>query len=475
MDPTGRASGGGRPGAGLREKGGGGGAGGLCRAATSAPGRAASGCAAGGPGACPRGGQVRERSSPPAPRPSAGPRGRAVLGGDGGMLSPDGGCPRTAAVPGRRLSPAGGCHQTGSASPWQSAPRLHRSAPTSRGEERGEECCSSGGGTSGPGQAQPPPRGTATPTPAGPRQQRRSAAPPAPQPPPPRPDPFPAPLRGRPRHKSPPEGADKGAPDRSLTEFSSPEPLPFIFSAQNYARPLWRLGAAWAGEPPAAAGHGVPGGQRCASGVPTCQSATDVPPMCQSVTGASPTCHRGGEPRPGSLCAPPDLNAEIPLSSKNYTNTARDFRFASKRPRWFGTEEPGRGSLFACFRGAQPARRREKKRGPFPKGGGSWLVCLFGKVKRKLRFIGFIFYNYFKFLKLQKKGKASGKSFPNIGAGRGGGCGCRWDAASSRASRKRFEYPPPLFFFPFIFFLLTEGGRKLGAKRLKCVRKKHPR
>lgn len=290
-----------------------------------------------------------------------------------------GGCPRTVAVPGRRLSPAGGCHQTGSASPWQSAPRLHRSAPTSRGEERGEECCSSGGGTSGPGQAQPPPRGTATPTPAGPRQQRRSAAPPAPQPPPPRPDPFPAPLRGRPRHKSPPEGADKGAPDRSLTEFSSPEPLPFIFSTQKYARPLWRLGAAWAGEPPAAAGHGVPGGQRCASGVPTCQSATDVPPMCQSVTGASPTCHRGAEPRPGSLCAPPDLIAEIPLSSKNYTNTARDFRFASKRPRWFGTEEPGRGSLFACFRGAQPARRREKGRGPFPKGGAAGSFVSLGR------------------------------------------------------------------------------------------------
>lgn len=109
-----------------------------------------------------------------APRRSAEPRGG--IGGEPGGMG---------------LSAAGGCHQTGRASPWQSAPRLHRSAPTSRREEeRGENCCISGGGTSLPGQAQPPalpPRPT----------HARRVPPAAPQPettPPPAPHPLRCPL-----------------------------------------------------------------------------------------------------------------------------------------------------------------------------------------------------------------------------------------------------------------------------------------
>lgn len=296
-----------------------------------------------------------------------------------------GGCPRTAAVPGRLLSPDGGCHQPAAVTRRAAgapgrARRVSIAVRPPRGEKRGERSAAVLGEVpAAPAKPNLPPAARRHPRPPGPASSA-AARPPRPRSPRRR-APTPSPLRsgGRPRQKSPPEGADKGAPDRSLTEFSSPEPLPFIFSSQKYARPLWRLGAAWAGEPPAAAGHGVPGGQRCASGVPTCQSATDVPPMYHSATGVSPTCHRGAEPRPGSLCAPPDLNAEIPFSSKNYICRARYFRFASKRPRWFGTEEPGRGSLFACFRGAQPARRREKGRGPFPKGGAAGSFVSLGR------------------------------------------------------------------------------------------------
>lgn len=212
-----------------------------------------------------------------------------------------GGCPRTAAVPGRRLSPAGGCHQTGSGSPWQSAPRLHRSAPTSRGEERGEECCSSGGGTSGPGQAQPPPRGTATPTPAGPRQQRRSAAPPAPQPPPPRPDPCPAPLRGAAEAKEPPRRGGQRGSLPLLNGIFLPRTPPFYFLFPKIrAAPLEAGGSLGRGAPGSCGARraggaavcqrcaNVPKCHRCATDVPQChRSVTDVPPGCRAPAGFS--------------------------------------------------------------------------------------------------------------------------------------------------------------------------------------------
>lgn len=141
-------------------------------AVRAAPGRGAQGhdTAAGGAG---------PHAPPPAPRCSA-PLRRAPRRDRGATRA------------GWGLSAAGRCHQTGRASPWQSAPRLHRSAPTSRREEeRGENCCISGGGTSLPGQAQPPALPPAPPTPAGPRQQRRSlGAPPLPPP-----SPVPHPLR----------------------------------------------------------------------------------------------------------------------------------------------------------------------------------------------------------------------------------------------------------------------------------------
>lgn len=141
-----------RPGPRRRETSGGGdGCGRLCRAATSAPERRASGCAADCPGACHRCGKPRAlpprsaplRSFPPVP--------------PGRRLSPGCGGHRSAAVTRRRLSPTDGCQRAAGANPWQREPRLHRSAPTSRREEKGEDCCISGGGTSGPGQAQPPP------------------------------------------------------------------------------------------------------------------------------------------------------------------------------------------------------------------------------------------------------------------------------------------------------------------------------